>query len=97
MVASRSIGVGPMPLNSAKLPSSCRKNRSIGIMRSMAFSSAGGGGMLRLENACRSGRRSSSNVDQRAGIAADMAAIGQNLLIELIAQPLHRRAQICRS
>jgi hypothetical protein len=36
-----------MPLNSAKLPSPCRKKRSIGISRSMALSSAGGGGILR--------------------------------------------------
>ena len=47
-----------MPLNSAKLPSPCRKKRSIGIMRSIAFNSAGGGAMLRAAKVCRSGNRS---------------------------------------
>ena len=47
-----------MPLNRAKLPSPCRKNRSIGIIRSMALSSGCGGGMLRDANSVRSGSRS---------------------------------------
>ena len=68
MVVSRSVWVGPMPLNSAKLPSPCRKKRSIGIMRSMALSSAGGGAMLRAVNAVRSGSRSTSNSMSAPGL-----------------------------
>ena len=90
MVVSTSVGVGPIPLNSAKLPSPWRKKRSIGIIRSTALSSGGGGGILRAVNTCRSGSRSISSSDQRAGIAADMAAVGQDLPLKLVDQPLDR-------
>ena len=83
-----------MPLNSAKVPSPWRKKRSIGIMRSIALLSAGGGGTLRAVNACASGSRSSSNSDQRARIAADMAAVGQDLALELGGEPARRAAQM---
>src|SRR5207244_3333314 len=68
MVVMRSVGVGPMPLKSAKLPSPCRKKRSIGIMRSMALSSAGGGTRLRAVNTLRSGKRSTSNSIRAPGL-----------------------------
>ena len=54
-------GVTPMPLKCANVPSEWRKNRSIGIMRSMALSSACGGAMLREANAWRSGSSSSKS------------------------------------
>src|SRR3982074_183955 len=67
-----------MPLNSAKLPSPWRKKRSIGIIRSIAFSSGRGGavgggkGLPRREQV-------DQQLDQRAGIARDVAAVGKNL------------------
>src|SRR5215467_12277547 len=57
-----------MPLKSAKLPSPWRKKRSIGIIRSMALSSAGGGTRLRAVNALRRGRRSSNNSMSAPGL-----------------------------
>jgi hypothetical protein len=57
-----------MPLNSAMLPSPCRKNRSIDIMRSIAFKSAGGGAMLRAAKVWRSGSRSISSSISAPGL-----------------------------
>ncbi len=91
---SRSVGVGPMPLNSAKLPSPWRKKRSIGIMRSMALSSGGGGAMLRAPKTRAQRQQIDQQLDQRAGIAADVAAVGQDLPLELLAQPLDRDADV---
>jgi hypothetical protein len=67
-VAIRSFGVLLMPLNSAKLPSPCRKKRSIGIIRSIAFNSIGGGAMFLAANVCRSGSRSSSSSISALGL-----------------------------
>ena len=60
--------VGPMPLKCAKFPSPCRKKRIIGIIRSMALLSCGGGAMLRAAKAWRSGRRSSSSSISAPGL-----------------------------
>ena len=73
-----------MPLNSAKLPSPWRKKRSIGIMRSIALLSAGGGGTLRAAKAWRSGNRSSSNSISAPGLRLDVPAVGQDLPAELV-------------
>ena len=73
-----------MPLNSAKVPSPWRKKRSIGIIRSMALSSAGGGAMLRAANSLAQRQEIEQQFDQRARIAADMAAVGQDLAVELV-------------
>ncbi len=85
-MARRSAGVGPMPLKSAKLPSPWRKKRSIGIMRSIALISAGGGATLRAAKAWRSGSRSTSSSISAPGVAADMAAVGQDLALQLVDQ-----------
>src|SRR4029450_13077050 len=101
MVVMMSVGVGPMPLNSAKLPSPCRKKRSIGIMRSIALSSAVGGTRLRAVKAVGSGgergpqrQKAAQQSDQRPGIAADVAAVGQDLARELLRKPLGRGADV---
>ena len=94
MVVSRSVGVGPMPLNSAKLPSPCRKKRSIGIMRSMALSSGGGGAMLRAVNSVPQRQQIDQELDQRAGIAADVSAVGQDLPLQLVDEPLGGAADV---
>src|ERR1700716_3076693 len=57
-----------MPLNSAKLPSPWRKKRIIGIMRSIAFSSAGGGAILRAAKVWRSGSMSLSSSTSAPGL-----------------------------
>ena len=89
-----SVWVGPMPLNSAKLPSPWRKKRSIGIMRSMALSSAGGGAMLRARERGAQRQQVDQELDQRAGIAADVAAVGQDLALQLLAEPLGGAADV---
>src|SRR5580658_3474923 len=91
-VSRRSAGVAPMPLKCANVPSECRKKRSIGIMRSMALSSACGGAMLREAKACRSGKNSS----KISMIAADMAAVGKDLPVDLLFQPFGRGFDVTR-
>ena len=88
MVAIRSGGVGPMPLKCAKLPSPCRKKRSIGIMRSMALLSCRRRrDVARLERLPQR-QEIEQQLDQRAGIAADVAAVGQDLPVELVGDEL---------
>ena len=72
-----------MPLNSAKLPSPCRKKRSIGIIRSMALSSGAGGGTSREREGLAQRQQVEQQLDQGAGIAADMPAIGEDLPLQL--------------
>ena len=71
-----------MPLNSAKVPSPWRKKRSIGIMRSMALISAGGGATLRARERLAQRQQIEQHLDDHAGIAADVAAVGQDLALE---------------
>ena len=54
----------------------------------MALSSAGGGETLRAVNACAQRQQIEQELDQRAGIAADMAAVGQDLPLQLVGEPL---------
>ena len=75
-----------MPLKRANVPSEWQKKRSIGIMRSMALSSAGGGAMLRAAIELPQRQKLEQNFDDRAGIAADVAAVGQNLLSQFLSQ-----------
>ena len=67
----------------AKAPSPCRKKRSIGIIRSIECSSVSDGTSPRAISAWRSGRRSIEDVDQRGGVARDVAAVGKDLRLEL--------------
>ena len=95
MVASRSGGVGPMPLNSAKVPSPWRKKRSIGIMRSIALISAGGGATLRAVKAWRSGRRSSRISISAPGLRLMWPPSGRIWRSSSSARRLRRAAQVC--
>ena len=85
-----------MPLKCAKVPSEWRKKRSIGIMRSMAFNTACGGAMLRDAKTCRSGKQFEQYLDDRAGIAADMAAVRQDLPLDLLVEALGRGFDVTR-
>ena len=61
-------------------------------MRSMALSSAGGGAMLRDGKGLAQRQQLEQHFDDRAGIAADMAAVGQDLPLDFGDQP--RRSRI---
>ena len=76
-----------MPLKWAKLPSPCRKKRSIGIMRSMAETrmrdgcdAAGGEGLAERQEI-------DQQLEDGAGIAADVAAVGQDLADQFEVEP----------
>ena len=73
-----------MPLNSAKLPSPWRKKRSIGIMRSIALLSAARRRHVARREGLAQRQQVEQQLDQRARIAADMAAVGQHLAAELV-------------
>jgi hypothetical protein len=65
-------------------------------MRSIALSSAGGGAMLRAANVCRSGQQVDQELDQRARIAGDVAAIGQDLPLQLVRELFSRHCGSAR-
>ena len=80
----RSWMVAPMPLKRARLPSWWRKKRSAGSMRSMAPIS-GGRRRLRLVGIGLAQRQQvGEEFQHRHRVARDMAAIGQDLAVELL-------------
>ena len=82
--------MSPQPLKWAKLPSPCRKKRSIGIIRSIAD--------RRMREGCDAARRERLAKRQEVHqqfedcrrVAADMAAVGEDLADEFEVEPLAR-------
>ena len=66
-------------------------------MRSMALLSCGGGGDVARRERLAQRQEIEQQLDQRAGIAADVAAVGQDLPIELARRSCLIALRRCRA